>query len=60
MDCRIFPKGTDWSKLTEEEILKAEWLINNRPRKRLKWKTPVEVFYEKTGVDIYEGVAINC
>jgi len=57
---RIFPKGTDWSKLTEEEILKAEWLINNRPRKRLDWKTPVEVFYEKTGVDIYEGVAFNC
>jgi len=57
---RFFPKGTDWSKLTEEEILKVEWLINNRPRKRLNWKTPVEVFYEKTGVDIYEGVAFNC
>ena len=56
---RFFPKGTDWSKLTDEEILRAEWLINNRPRKRLNWKTPVEVFYAKTGVDIYEGVAIN-
>jgi len=57
---RFFPKGTDWSKLTEEEVLKAEWLINNRPRKRLKWKTPVEVFRKKTGVNIYEGIAINC
>ncbi len=56
---RFFLKGTDWSKLTEEEMLKAEYLINNRPRKRLNWKTPIEVFYEKTGVDIYEGVAFN-
>ena len=56
---RFFPKGTDWSKLTEKEISKVEWLINNRSHKRLNWKTPVEVFYEKTGVDIYEGVAIN-
>ena len=56
---RFFPKGTDWSKLTDEEILRVEWLINNRPRKRLNWETPVEVFYAETGVDIYEGVAIN-
>ena len=56
---RFFPKGTDWSKLTNEEIFRAEWLINNRPRKRLNWETPVEVFYAKTGVNIYEGVAIN-
>ena len=54
---RFFPKGTDWSKISEEDIFKAEYLINNRPRKRLNWKTPVEVFYEKTGIDIYEGVA---
>lgn len=56
---RIFPKGTNWSKVKEEDILKAEYLINTRPRKRLKWKTPVEVFYKRTGVNIYEGVAIN-
>lgn len=56
---RFFPKGTDWSKVSDKDIFKAEWLINNRPRKRLNWKTPVEVFYEKTGVDIYEGVATN-
>jgi len=54
---RFFPKGTDWSKISEENLFKAEYLINNRPRKRLNWKTPVEVFFEKTGIDIYEGVA---
>ncbi len=56
---RFFPKGTDWSKITDEELLKAEYLINTRPRKRLNWKTPAEVFYEKTGIDIYGCVAIK-
>ncbi len=26
---------------------------------RLNWKTPAEVFYEKTGIDIYGCVAIK-
>jgi IS30 family transposase len=54
---RFFPKGTDWSKVSDKELFRAEYLINNRPRKRLNWKTPVEVFREKTGVDIYKSVA---
>jgi len=41
-----FPKGTDFSKITEEEIKDVEWELNNRPRKRLGFKTPVEVFTE--------------
>jgi IS30 family transposase len=31
----FFPKGTDFSKVTEEELQRAVSLINNRPRKRL-------------------------
>jgi len=50
---RYFPKGTDWSKVTDEQIARAEYLINNRPRKRFGGLTPVEVFYKKTGVAIY-------
>ena len=41
-----FPKGTDFSKITKEEIQDVEWEINNRPRKRLNFKTPQEVFSE--------------
>jgi IS30 family transposase len=41
-----FPKGTDFSTITEEEIQDVEWELNNRPRKRLKFKTPQEVFTE--------------
>lgn len=41
-----FPKGTDFSKVNEEEIQDIEWELNNRPRKRLGFKTPVEKLQE--------------
>lgn len=47
---RFFPKKTDFQSVTDEEISKVEYLINSRPRKRLGWKTPYQVFYEMTGV----------
>jgi IS30 family transposase len=50
---RYFPKGTDWSKISDKEITLAEYLINTRPRKRLGWKTPAEVFYQETGVALF-------
>ena len=47
---RFLPKGTDFKTVSNEQIKYIEYLINSRPRKRLGWKTPYEVFYEKTGV----------
>ena len=47
---RFLPKGTDFRTVSAEQIKRIEYLINSRPRKRLGWKTPYEVFYEKTGV----------
>lgn len=47
---RFFPKKTDFSTVTDAEIRKVEHLLNNRPRKRLGFKTPYEVFYQLTGV----------
>jgi len=41
-----FPKGTDFSKISEEELKDVEWELNNRPRKRLGFKKPMEVFTE--------------
>ena len=41
-----FPKGTDFSTITDEELKDVEEEINNRPRKRLKFRTPQEVFSE--------------
>lgn len=41
---QFLPKWTDFSNLTEEELQKYVTLINNRPRERLWFKTPNEVF----------------
>lgn len=47
---RFFPKKTDFRTISDQEILMVERLLNSRPRKRLGWKTPYQVFYEQTGV----------
>ncbi|KKU16343.1 MAG: Transposase [Candidatus Giovannonibacteria bacterium GW2011_GWB1_45_9b] len=39
-----YPKKTDFSNISEEEIQFIESELNTRPRKRLGWKTPLEVF----------------
>ncbi len=38
-----FPKGTDFRTIPEEELALVERALNNRPRKRLGWRTPREV-----------------
>lgn len=40
---RYFPKGTDFGKITDEQVAWVESRINNRPRKCLGYKTPIEV-----------------
>ncbi|MEK7503563.1 MAG: IS30 family transposase [Patescibacteria group bacterium] len=39
-----FPKKTDFQAISDEEIAKVEYALNTRPRKRLGWRTPLEVF----------------
>ncbi len=45
---QYFPKGTDFSTLTEEDVQKVEDLLNNRPRKTLNYQSPNEVFAKLT------------
>lgn len=40
----FYPKQTDLSKVTQQELRQKLELINNRPRKCLNWKIPIEVF----------------
>jgi len=40
----FLPKKTDFRMVSEEEIQRVEYLLNTRPRKRLGWLTPLEVF----------------
>lgn len=37
-----FPKKTDFDTIRDEELAFVEGELNNRPRKRLGWKTPIE------------------
>ena len=41
---QYFPKGTDLSVHSAEEIAAVAAALNARPRKTLKWETPAEVF----------------
>lgn len=46
---RYFPKGTDFSTITQQELDEVVWEINNRPRKVLDYQTPQEVFTKLLG-----------
>jgi len=41
---QFFPKKSSFANIEQEDIENAVKLINNRPRKRLNYKTPAEVF----------------
>lgn len=43
----FFPKGTDFHKVTDEELQMVVDLINNRPRKTLDFLSPFEVLSKK-------------
>jgi IS30 family transposase len=44
---QYFPKGSDFSKITEADIQRATARLNNRPRKRLNYRTPQQVFFKE-------------
>ncbi|MEW8403477.1 MAG: IS30 family transposase [Candidatus Thiodiazotropha taylori] len=46
---RYFPKGTDFSEIHHAKIKEVENALNNRPRKCLRFKTPLEVYTEMCG-----------
>ena len=42
----FFPKGTRFAEVSDEEVARVQWLLNNRPRKVLDWRMPAEVMQE--------------
>lgn len=46
---QYFPKGTDFSKVSIEEIKLAQHQLNHRPRKVLDWETPFKEFKKLVG-----------
>lgn len=45
---QFFPKKTPFGPVTQKQIEKAVRLLNNRPRKRLNYSTPYEVFNQRS------------
>jgi len=45
---QFFPKKTPFGPITQKQIEKAVRLLNSRPRKRLNYLTPYEVFNQRT------------
>jgi IS30 family transposase len=51
---QFFPKGTDLANISEHQFTKVQNLLNDRPRKRLGYRTPNEVLASRlhpTGCD---------
>ena len=54
---QYFPKGTDLSRWSADEIGAVAHALNSRPRKTLGWKTPAEAFNDHLQSLQQDGVA---
>jgi len=54
---QYFPKGTDLSRWSANDLEAVAHTLNNRPRKVLGWRTPAEVFDEQLRSLEQAGVA---
>jgi IS30 family transposase len=54
---QYFPKGTDLSRWSADDLEAVAHALNNRPRKTLGSKTPAEVFEEQLRSLQQPGVA---
>jgi IS30 family transposase len=54
---QYFPKGTDLSRWTWEELEAVAHTLNTRPRKTLSWRTPAEAFNDHLNSLHTTGVA---
>ena len=54
---QYFPKGTDLSRWSAEDIDAVAATLNSRPRKTLSWRTPAEALTERLSSIEQVGVA---
>jgi IS30 family transposase len=48
---QYFPKGTDLSELTQDDLNAVAWEMNTRPRRSLGYHCPAEMFLRACGLD---------
>lgn len=41
-----FPKGTNFTKVTDEEVSEMQYHLSIRPRQTLGWKNPAQAYME--------------
>lgn len=44
---QFFPKGIDFTQISGREVARVEQLLNERPRRRLRYQTPIEVIEKR-------------
>jgi IS30 family transposase len=44
---QYFPKGTDFHRISHQEVARVERLLNERPRRRLGYQTPAEILAKR-------------
>jgi len=54
---QYFPKGTDLSRYSVEDLEAVAYTLNSRPRETLSWKTPAEALDEHLQLIQQTGVA---
>ena len=53
---QYFPKGSDFSILSDSDVQRVEDKLNSRPRKILGYQTPREIFFSARNLP----VALHC
>jgi transposase, IS30 family len=44
---QFFPKGTDFTRISHHEVARVENLLNERPRRRLDYRSPAEILAKR-------------
>jgi transposase, IS30 family len=44
---QFFPKGTDFARISHREVARVETLLNERPRRRLDYRSPLEILKKR-------------